>query len=163
MSLRKSSSIVSGQWQDDDETWLFPFSLLPPIEDESWRDKYVKSRWPLSYREKFLSCCTRRCICMGVRERTSWFFARIGLSHVSFLTLFPFFPFPLCFSRSSSTFSASPVLPSPVREIKQLKSAFAIRRKKQRRVSVYTRLFYRGALLYTWDLAVFPSFSFEDR
>lgn len=52
---------------------------------------------------------------------------------------------------------------SPVREIKQLKSAFAIRRKKQRRVSVYSRLFYRNALRHTWDLAVFHSFSFEDR
>lgn len=79
------------------------------------------------------------------------------------------FSFSFCesFQLSSSPFlfppSASLELPSPVRVIKQLKSAFAIRRKKQRRVSVYSRLFYRAALRYTWDLAVFPSFSSENR
>lgn len=80
--------------------------------------------------------------------------ARIRLSRISFLT---------SLSLWLSLLSAPLLRPlsnffSPVREIKQLKSAFVIRKKKQRRVSVYLRLFYRGALRYTWDLAVFLSF-----
>lgn len=93
-------------------------------------------------------------------------------SYFSFrLSFFFFLPLTFVLSSLSFSFSLSPSPSScflfsassyevlPVREIKQLKSALAIRRKKQRRVSVYLRLFYRGALRYTRDLAAFPPLS----
>lgn len=88
------------------------FLTCPSIRDATLRDKYVESHWPLSLSisrtEKNSSPVAqhRRCICMVVREGTSWFFVRIGLPHVSFLIspsacLFFFFFLPLTFALRS--------------------------------------------------------------
>lgn len=157
-SLRKSSSIVPGQWRDDETHSLSVSRLLVPfsVRRRRERKRERESRWPFSSSLSF----TKKSPSPVAREDAyAWAFARErhDSSRESGCRTFLFLPLFLL------PFSASLELLSFVRVIKQLKSAFAIRRKKQRRVSVFSRLFYRGALRYTWDLAAFPSFSSENR
>lgn len=135
---------------------VFSFSFLPPVEKKSSRDKYVKSRWPFSCREPVRLLLHKEMHMYG-RSRGNVMILRANRVVARFFpySFSPLFSFYL--SYSSSAFSCSPFFYS--RETAQV--GFRDKEEKARRVSVYSRLFYRGALRCTWDLVIFSSFSFE--
>lgn len=158
-SLRKSSSIVLGQSRDD-ETHCF--RSFRPSKTGSWRDERVESHWPLSYREKESSS---RPVPLAQEDAHAWTFVgeRHDSSRESDCGTFLFFAF-LRVSRSVfSSLSVPLKLPSSRSRDKTAQAGFRDKKEEATAcICVYSRLFYRGALRYTWDLYVFPSFSFED-